>query len=246
MKKLALISALVMGGLFCNTAYAQIGINLGFHLGSHHNAPIAQIAVEAPIYTETASSNYDYYYLPDVGAYYSIAEQCYYYNDGNNWISAAYLPGYNNYDWRNARHYEVRAHRPYLNDGVYSSRYGGHTGNRNDNRYPQAYANRDFNSGDNRREEQRFDSRGGFNSEERQGQRFGRGENFTRPQPGRNQGNYGQPAIGGRERSNNNGNQPAQNRGQGGHAQSASHGDGQQHFSNNPMHNSGHQGFNRS
>ena len=191
MKKLALVSALVMGSLFCKTADAQIGINLGFRFGSHHIAPVAQVAVNAPIYADNDPANYDddYYYLPDVGAYYNVAEQCYYYNDGNNWISAAYLPGYRDYDWRNARHYEVRARRPYLNDGVYSQRFGGRADNwnRGGDRYPQAYANRDFNRGDYRQADPRFDNRGHWGGEERQGERFDRRENFAQPQENRDQ-----------------------------------------------------------
>ncbi|MDB5109163.1 MAG: hypothetical protein JWR67_277, partial [Mucilaginibacter sp.] len=46
MKKLALLSALVIGGLFCKTADAQIGISLGFNIRPHHvYAPAASIAV---------------------------------------------------------------------------------------------------------------------------------------------------------------------------------------------------------
>ena len=87
----------------------------------------AQVSVSVGIWTpppEYASVNY--YYLPDVNAYYDADAQCYYYNNGYNWISAAYLPGeYRNYDWRNARRFEIREHGPYMRSDFYRSRYEG-------------------------------------------------------------------------------------------------------------------------
>ena len=79
---------------------------------------------QEPVYD---NSNDDYYYLPDVNAYYSVGQQSYYYNDGDNWVSAAYLPGdFADYNWRYAPHYEVRANRPYLHNDFYREHYNGH------------------------------------------------------------------------------------------------------------------------
>jgi len=140
MKKLFILSAIAISGLVYNTADAQIG----FHVGFRFHAPrviiaappvvVQTVAYEQPAdqyqdqdsaYTDT--TNDDYYYLPDVDAYYDVTGQCYFYFDGSNWISAAYLPGaYQNFDWRTARRFEVRAARPYLNDNFYRSKYNGH------------------------------------------------------------------------------------------------------------------------
>jgi hypothetical protein len=174
MKKLFIISAMAMSGLIYNTANAQISLHFGLRFRprvvvyAHAPAVVEQAPVyaqAAPVYDQSQAvyndSNDDYYYLPDVDAYYDVNDQCYYYNDGTNWISAAYLPGaYSNYDWRNAPRYEIRASRPYLHDDVYRSRYNGHqvsdfAHNNYNNHSNNGYANRD-NSGNN----QHFDNWG--------------------------------------------------------------------------------------
>jgi hypothetical protein len=116
MKKLFLISAIAMSGLMYQTANAQIGVRFHINLGLR---PV--YAAPAPVYADAG-----YYYLPDVEAYYSVNEHCYYYQDGANWVSAAYLPGsYHNYDWQHARRFAVNEPQPYLHNNVYRARYGG-------------------------------------------------------------------------------------------------------------------------
>ena len=120
MKKLMIMSAIAMSGLFYQTANAQIGVRFNINLGTR---PV--VVQQAPVYDA------DYYYLPEVEAYYSVSQHCYYYQDGGSWISAAYLPGrYRNYDWQRANHYAVREARPYLHNDVYRARYGGFEGRR--------------------------------------------------------------------------------------------------------------------
>ena len=145
MKKLVLLSAIAISGFMINTADAQIGIraSIGY-------APQRAIyatypaAVQAPVNDDGD----DYYYLPDLGVYYNVTDQDYVYFDGYEWITAEYLPGqYHDYDWRNARRFEVRAERPYMNDDFYRSKYEGtrFTGwaRANDNdHYNGGYANR--------------------------------------------------------------------------------------------------------
>ena len=186
MRKLILLSAIAAGSLLSTTANAQIGVSIGVNFGSR--APIVHVPVATPPIAYDAYYN-DYYYLPDVGAYYSVSERAYYYNNGGRWMSAAYLPGYRNYDWRTARRFEVHANRPYLNHNYYSSRYGAgrgnYTNNRNDNRGNDRFNNRDndrFDRNDNRgRGQQGFDrgngpqrSQGGF-SQPQQGRGYDRG-----------------------------------------------------------------------
>lgn len=160
MKKLVLISAIAMSGLIYNTANAQIRLRFGIHFG-----PRPVIVQSTPVdYCEPANytGDEDYYYLPDVDAYYSTNEQCYYYMDGNRWISAANLPGaYRDYDWRYARRFEVRAPRPFMHNEYYRARYNGVAFNgrwnvRND--YREHYTdNRDQYRSDDRRFDNRND-----------------------------------------------------------------------------------------
>ena len=178
MKKLIILSAITISGLFYNTANAQIRFHFGIRFAPRrvvYVQPAPVVVEQQPVYEQPApaydeqqapaydDSNSDYYYLPDVDAYYDVNAQCYYYNDGDNWISAAYLPGeYRDYDWRSARRYEVRAPRPFMHNDFYRSRYNGHSvagWRRDDNHFDAGFANRGFRGDDHRFDNQGFDHR---------------------------------------------------------------------------------------
>lgn len=195
MKRIALISAIAISGLlFNNKADAQIRIRLGLNFAPRPVVYAAPVRVVANAdYCEPANydGDEDYYYLPEVDAYYSIPEQCYYYNDGSEWVSAAYLPGaYRDYDWRNAQRYEVRAPRPFMHDDYYRSRYNGVAFNgRWDRGYDRGYVKAYHADRDNLRvDEGRFDnqSRGNDNRpydrnrDQRFDNRFEQNHNFDR------------------------------------------------------------------
>jgi len=216
MKKLFIVSAIAISGLIYNTAKAQISVNLGFHISPRRVYTAPAVVEEAPVYND---NNDDYYYLPDVDAYYSVNEQCYYYFDGDNWIAAAYLPGaYRDYDWRNAPRFEVREARPYLHNDIYRSRYNGNTENasweRHDNYSNAGYASVGYSNNGYRGGDQHFGNRGQ--------------SNYSQPtQSNKGQGSYSQPQgsymrQGGNDqhfgnRGQSTYSQPAQpNRGQGG------------------------------
>src|SRR6185437_3852904 len=225
MKKLTILLAIAMSGLIYSTANAQMSIRLGLHFGT----PVA--VRTAPVYNEPVpvsyDGDYDYYYLPDVDAYYSVSEQCYYYFDGDSWISAAFLPGeYRDYDWQTARRYEVKAPRPYMHDEIYRSKYNGHEVSawaRADHQehynapvqrsYDQHFDNRgegSYRQSAPQNNGQRFENRGqgGYNqpAPQNNSQRFnnnGQGSTSHSAQPNRGQGNYNQPSNqGGRDRGN--------------------------------------------
>ncbi|QKJ29991.1 hypothetical protein HQ865_09555 [Mucilaginibacter mali] len=213
MKKLIIISAMVLGGLGVKTADAQIGIRINLNLGSHpvYTPAPEPVVVNEPVYD-------DYYYYPEVEAYYSVAEHCYYYQDGDRWIAAAYLPGmYHNFDWRTARRFEIRTNRPFMHHDVYRGRFGGYV-NRADF-YARAYPGRDRYDRDPYRGREQYGNRG-WNQSNRNDydrrddrDRGGRDNNYNQPQPDRNQGGYGQ--------GQNNGGYNQQNpgRNQGGYGQ---------------------------
>jgi alpha-N-acetylglucosamine transferase len=55
-----------------------------------------------PLWGPSVYSNVDYYYLPDVQAYYDIKASQFIYFGGGNWTRSRYLPGqYRNYDLYN-------------------------------------------------------------------------------------------------------------------------------------------------
>jgi len=212
MRKLALISALTLSGFIYNNANAQVHVSVGFNLGG-------PVVVQRPVVVErpVAVASYDdYYYLPEVDAYYSLGENVYYYNDGYNWVSSVYLPGaYRNYNWRNVSRYEVHAYRPYLNARVYRDRYRGNQFDwrRFDNRNGRPEWNNrpgngrpDWNRNDNRPGNGRPDWNRGNNRpdmNDRGGRPDQRNDRFERPaQPGRGEGRPSQNDNRGRDNNN--------------------------------------------
>jgi hypothetical protein len=224
MKKSVILSAILFGSLVYNSAQAQISVHIGFNIPAHRVYVPAPPSQPVVVYdTDEFDDSDDYYYLPEVEAYYSVPRNCYYYQDGGRWISAAYLPGaYRNYDWRTARRYEIRGRRPYMHHDEYRGKWGGGF-NRDWNRRNDNYAGRRFDN--NRNDWNRNNSRndrpqGGFNQPNRNNDNHGGWGQQTQPNRGndnrngrdRNQGGgFGQP-----NRNDNNGggrgrdNQPAQ------------------------------------
>ena len=219
-----------MSGLIYNTANAQLRIHVGFNLTPrpvvYTTVPVVE---QAPVYEQSAyDNNDDYYYLPDVNAYYNVNEQCYYYYDGDNWISAAYLPGeYRDYDWRNCRRFEVRASRPYLRNEFYRSRYNGHE---------IAWAHRDYdrNLGD-------YHANRDFRNDDRHFNHWDRDRSDRFDHSDRDHGNYGQRFQPNNDRGGYN--QHYDNHREGGYAQPSNQNNGygrdsrgnSEHFSqNNP------------
>jgi len=196
MKKIALISAIALSGLLYNTAKAQVRIHVGFNFGPRPVYVPARVIVQQPVeYSEPVNydGDEDYYYLPEVDAYYSVPEGCYYYNDGSRWMSAAYLPGaYRDYNWRTARRYEVRAPRPYMHHDYYRSRFGGVAFN---GRWSQRnYYHGGYAYNNHRNDSRRFDNNwgNGYNHQyDQRNDRNRRGqEHFAENMPRYNQGDH--------------------------------------------------------
>ena len=79
----------------------------------------------APAWIPTGYNNVDYYYLPDIGAYYWVPQRQFIYMDGGRWVFAASLPyRYRTYDLYHGYKVVVNEPRPYLRDNIYRERYG--------------------------------------------------------------------------------------------------------------------------
>jgi len=99
----------------------------------------AQVSVNVnigtpPLWGPVGYSNVQYYYLPDVEAYYDIRATQFIYFNGGKWQRSSYLPGsYRNYDLYNG--YKVvlndyRGSRPYANFNSHKVKYHkGYKGN---------------------------------------------------------------------------------------------------------------------
>jgi hypothetical protein len=113
MKKILLLSSLLIGSFFIiKPANAQIHLN-----------------VNIGVQPEWGPAGYDYaeyYYLPDIEAYYSVPQRQFIYCDRGNWIYSSSLPSrYGNYDLYSGYKVVMNERNPWLhfNDhrGLYSS-----------------------------------------------------------------------------------------------------------------------------
>jgi hypothetical protein len=109
LKLLIVIMALFLAG----TIQAQVSVNVNI------GAP--------PMWGPVGYSNVQYYYLPDVEAYYDVPSSMFIYQSGGVWIHRTYLPvRYRNYDLYNG--YKVvmtdyHGNKPYYRHNDYKVRY---------------------------------------------------------------------------------------------------------------------------
>jgi hypothetical protein len=110
MKKLLLLGALIMGSVLVNNASAQIGaeINIG-----------AQ-----PQWGPSGYDYAEYYYLPDIEAYYCIPTRQFTYFDGYQWITSPYLPDWcSNYDLYSGYKVVINESTPWFHFNDHRVRY---------------------------------------------------------------------------------------------------------------------------
>jgi hypothetical protein len=120
-----------------------------------------------PMWGPTGYDHVDYYYMPDIGVYYSVSEHMYYYNEGGIWIHRASLPPrYRGYDLYHSYKVVINEPAPYRNDGMYREKYASYKGRHDqevirdshDSRY---FANRNHPEHKNRAKQQRRNKRNG-------------------------------------------------------------------------------------
>ena len=103
MKKLIFILSVMAGVLFMGQSKAQINVNI--NIGSQ------------PAWGPAGYNHVDYYYLPDINAYYNVVSAQYIYLQGNKWRFAKQLPNrYRNYNVYNAYKVVVNRPNPYQNN----------------------------------------------------------------------------------------------------------------------------------
>ena len=152
MKKLIVLSVVVISSLIYSSAKAQVRFSVNINIGNQ------------PAWVNNNSAS-DYYYMPDIECYYSVPERVYIFREGNSWRRSASLPpAYRNYDFRNKRMISIKGQdKPYMHHEQNRREYA-----QAGNRYQQAPAN---NRQDNRHD--RFDNRKGNDN--------GRGHDNRRP-----------------------------------------------------------------
>ena len=110
---LLLISAVLLS----STAGAQVRINLGFNVDRQ------------PVWGPTGYDHAEYYYLPDIEAYYNIPQHKYYYQERGRWIGRSTLPArYRNFDLYHSYKVVVNEPTPYRNHAMYRDKYASFKG----------------------------------------------------------------------------------------------------------------------
>jgi hypothetical protein len=98
--------------LILGTAQAQLNVGLHVNIQSQ------------PIWGPTGYDHVEYYYFPDIEAYYNVPQARYYYLSGDRWIGRSRLPArYANFDVYSAYKVVVNDRTPYRHHETYRDRY---------------------------------------------------------------------------------------------------------------------------
>jgi hypothetical protein len=117
MKKTILIVALLTSGFVFQTASAQVKFGISVNIGTQ------------PVWGPVGYDHVEYYYLPDIDAFYYVPRQQYIYMDRGRWVFRTYLPTrYSNYDVYTGYKVVINEPTPYRNAEMYRSQYGGYRG----------------------------------------------------------------------------------------------------------------------
>jgi hypothetical protein len=93
MKKLILLFALCLSGMFCETTFAQITLSVNI--------------ASQPIWGPVGYDHVEYYYLPDIQTYYYVPGHKYFYMENGRWVSRSYLPQKDSHD---SKYFVIKNH----------------------------------------------------------------------------------------------------------------------------------------
>ncbi len=116
MKKLFFIAVVVFGCLSFKAASAQVSISAGINIGSQ------------PDWGPVGYDNAQYYYMPDIDAYYDVPRHQYVYNENNVWIHAGVLPARFHFDRYHSYKVVVNQRNPWEHHADIRARYAGFRG----------------------------------------------------------------------------------------------------------------------
>jgi hypothetical protein len=113
MKKIILAAALLFGTAVYQ-ANAQISLNV--NIGSQ------------PDWGPVGYDHVDYYYMPDVDAYYDVPNHQYIYQSNNSWVRRSNLPSSFNFNPYNNYKVVVNEPKPWTRATVYRTKYASYKG----------------------------------------------------------------------------------------------------------------------
>ena len=117
MKKMILGVALALSTLTIKVADAQVRLGVSINIGSQ------------PDWGPVGYDHVDYYYMPDVDAYYDVPAHQYVYYENNTWVRRASLPArYRNYDVYNGYKVVVNRPTPWVKNTYYRTTYAKYRG----------------------------------------------------------------------------------------------------------------------
>jgi len=140
MRKLCLIAAILVSFATINGVNAQVRLSASLNINSQ------------PGWGPTGYNHVDYYYIPDIDAYYDVNNHQYVYNDNNTWVHAQTLPSqYSSFDPYQSYKVVVNEPNPWEHHDVYKEKYKSYKGHRKqeviresrDDRYKEHWRNDD-------------------------------------------------------------------------------------------------------
>ncbi len=115
MKKTIVILALLLIGFWPAESTAQVRVS--FNIGLQ------------PIWGPVGYDYVDYYYLPDIDAYYNVPERHFVYYENGAWINSGSLPArYHDFDLFHAHKVVINEDRPWMRNEEYRNRYSSYKG----------------------------------------------------------------------------------------------------------------------
>ena len=103
--------------LLSSAAVAQLRINLGFNVDRQ------------PIWGPVGYDHAEYYYLPDIEAYYNVPQHRFYYNEGGRWVGRSSLPSrFGKVDLYHAHKVVMNEKEPWTNHSTYKDKYASYKG----------------------------------------------------------------------------------------------------------------------
>jgi hypothetical protein len=112
MKKLFLFIVLVTIGLTSQIESASAQISLRINIGSQ------------PLWGPAGHDYVEYYYLPEIEAYYYVPNRQYIFIENGRWVTRRYLPmRYRGFDLYDALKYVINESKPYYRHEYYKSKY---------------------------------------------------------------------------------------------------------------------------
>jgi len=117
MKKIILAAVLLFSGYAIQTSDAQLKFNLKINIGTQ------------PAWGPVGYDHVEYYYMPDIDAFYYVPRQQYIYINRGRWVFTTVLPSrFRNFDFNTGYKVVVNEPRPYNNAQMYRTKYANYRG----------------------------------------------------------------------------------------------------------------------